>query len=124
MKFNRSNSAVLGTGWGINVNLAGGAIMRQILTRIVLPVMTSELVIFSILAISGSLKIFDLIYAMTSGGPAGQSKVLSLFMYESAFRGGANYPLANAISTVMVLISIAMIMVTRQLGKFFGEKDA
>ncbi|MCL1819949.1 MAG: sugar ABC transporter permease [Oscillospiraceae bacterium] len=99
-----------------------GATEGRILTKIVLPVMTSEIVTCSILAISGSLKTFDLIYAMTAGGPAGQTRVLSLFMYEAAFRGAPNYPLANAISTVMVLISVILIIVTRQLGKIFSEK--
>ena len=60
---------------------------------------------------------------MTNGGPAGKTRVLSLFMYESAFRGSPNYPLANAISTVMVLISIVLIIVVQRLGKTFGTKE-
>ena len=77
----------------------------------------------AILAISGSLKSFDLIYAMTNGGPAGQTRVLSLYMYQSAFQGSPNYPLANAISTVMVIISIILIIITTGLGKVFSEKE-
>jgi raffinose/stachyose/melibiose transport system permease protein len=78
----------------------------------------------AILAISGSLRTFDLIYAMTSGGPAGQTRVLSLYMYLSAFQGAPNYPLANAISTVMVLISVVLIILTRLVAKLFSEKGA
>jgi raffinose/stachyose/melibiose transport system permease protein len=81
------------------------------------------IVICAILAISGSLKSFDLIYVMTGGGPAGRTRVLSLFMYLSAFQGAPNYPLANAISTVMVLISFALIIITRQVEKIFGGKE-
>lgn len=101
-----------------------GAKESNVLLRIILPSMTSEIVTCAILAISGSLKTFDLIYAMTGGGPAGQTRVLSLYMYESAFRGSANYPLANAISTVMVLISVILIIITRQVGKIFSDREA
>jgi len=98
-----------------------GASEGKILTRIILPVMTSEIVTCSILAIAGSLRTFDLIYAMTAGGPAGQTRVLSLFMFQSAFQGAPNFPLANAISTVMVLISILLIIVVRLVGRYFDR---
>jgi len=101
-----------------------GANEGSILWHITLPALTGEIVTCAILAISGSLKTFDLIYAMTGGGPAGQTKVLSLFMFESAFQGAANYPLANAISTVMVLISILLIIITRYVGKAFDREEA
>lgn len=100
-----------------------GAKESNVLRHIILPSMISEIVTCAILAISGSLKTFDLLYAMTSGGPAGQTRVLSLFMYQTAFSGAPNYPLANAISTVMVLISIALIIVTRFVGRLFSGKE-
>ena len=100
-----------------------GAKEGSILIHVILPALTGVIITCAILAISGSLKTFDLIYAMTSGGPAGQTRVLSLYMYQSAFQGSANYPLANAISTVMVLISIILIIVTQIVGKIFGGKE-
>lgn len=100
-----------------------GAKEARILWHIGLPALSGVIVTTAILAISGSLKTFDLLYAMTSGGPAGQTRVLSLYMYQSAFQGAPNYPLANAISTVMVFISIVLIVITRRLGKTFGTKE-
>ena len=100
-----------------------GAKEARILWHIILPALSGVLVTTAILAISGSLKTFDLIYAMTNGGPAGQTRVLSLYMYQSAFQGAPNYPLANAISTVMVFISIVLIIAVRRLGKTFGTKE-
>lgn len=100
-----------------------GAKEARILWHISLPALSGVIVTTAILAISGSLRTFDLIYAMTSGGPAGQTRVLSLFMYQSAFQGAPNYPLANAISTVMVLISMVLIVITQRLGKTFGSKE-
>lgn len=100
-----------------------GAKESGILRYIILPALSGVIITTAILAISGSLKSFDLLYAMTNGGPAGQTRVLSLFMYQSAFQGAPNYPLANAISTVMVLISIVLIVITMGLGKAFREKE-
>lgn len=100
-----------------------GAKESGILWHITLPALSGVIITTAILAISGSLKSFDLIYAMTNGGPAGQTRVLSLYMYQSAFQGAPNYPLANAISTVMVIISIILIIITMGLGKVFSEKE-
>lgn len=101
-----------------------GANESRILWHITLPALSGVIITNAILAISGSLKTFDLIYAMTNGGPAGQTRVLSLYMYQSAFTGSPNYPLANAISTVMVIISIILIVITRVLGKALsGNED-
>jgi raffinose/stachyose/melibiose transport system permease protein len=100
-----------------------GAGETQILLRIMLPALSGVIVTCSILAISGSLRSFDLIFIMTSGGPANQTTVLSLFMYLMAFRGAPNYPLANAISTVMVLISFGLIGITMGFEKKFGGKE-
>jgi raffinose/stachyose/melibiose transport system permease protein len=44
-------------------------------------------------------------------------------MYEKAFRGAPNYPVANAISTIMVLISFILIIVTRAVEKRFAAKE-
>ena len=100
-----------------------GAGEMQILSRILLPALSGVIVTCAILAISGSLRSFDIIYVMTAGGPAGRTRVLSLYMYLSAFQGAPNYPLANAISTIMVLISFALIIITRQVEKVFGGKE-
>jgi raffinose/stachyose/melibiose transport system permease protein len=100
-----------------------GAGERQILSYIILPALSGVIVTCAILAISGSLKSFDLIYVMTAGGPANQTNVLSLYMYKMAFQGAVNYPLANAISTVMVVISFMLIALTRAVEKRFGGKE-
>jgi raffinose/stachyose/melibiose transport system permease protein len=100
-----------------------GAGEGQTLWYIILPALSGVIVTCAILAISGSLKSFDLLYTMTSGGPANQTSVLSLYMYFMAFQGAPNYPLANAVSTVMVLISFILIILTRRVEKIFGGKE-
>jgi raffinose/stachyose/melibiose transport system permease protein len=98
-----------------------GAGEAQILRRIILPAMSGVIVTTAILAISGSLKSFDLIFIMTQGGPAHRTSVLSLYMYEKAFRGAPNYPVANAISTVMVIISFILIGLTKAAENRFSR---
>ena len=100
-----------------------GANELQVLKHIILPALTGVIVTSAILAISGSLKSFDLIYVMTSGGPAYRTSVLSLYMYDKAFRGAPNYPLANAISTIMVIISFALIGLTKAAERKFSDGD-
>lgn len=100
-----------------------GANEGQILWHVVLPSLSGVVLTTAILAISGSLKSFDLIYAMTSGNPARRTSVLALYMYDSAFRGAPDYPLANAISTFMVLFSVVLILVLRWIESRVGGRE-
>ncbi len=100
-----------------------GANEMQVLKHVILPALSGVIVTSVILAISGSLKSFDLIYAMTSGQPARRTSVLALYMYDNAFRGSPDYPLANAISTFMVAISFLMIVLTKKAENKFGGKE-
>ena len=100
-----------------------GATEWQVLWHIIFPELSGVFVISAILAISGSLKSFDLIYVMTGGGPAKQTYVLSLYMFDKAFRGASDYPMANTISTIMVVISLVFIGIVKTLEKKFGAKE-
>jgi raffinose/stachyose/melibiose transport system permease protein len=97
----------------IEASKIDGASEMQTLRYIILPALSGVIVTAAILAISGSLKSFDLIWIMTGGGPADRTSVLSLYMYKTAFRRAPNYPIANAISTIMVVICFILIGITR-----------
>jgi len=107
----------------IEASKIDGASEMQTLRYIIFPALSGVIVTCAILAISGSLKSFDLIYVMTQGGPAHRTSVLSLYMYDKAFKGAPNYPMANAISTVMVLISFVLIGVTQFIEKKFSPGE-
>ncbi|HAH60734.1 MAG TPA: sugar ABC transporter permease [Treponema sp.] len=100
-----------------------GATEGQTLWYIIFPELSGVFVISAILAISGSLKSFDLIYVMTGGGPAKMTYVLSLYMFDKAFKGAADYPMANTISTIMVVISLVLIVIVKSLEKRFGDQE-
>jgi len=106
----------------IEASKIDGASEMQTLRYIILPALSGVIVTTAILAISGSLRSFDLIFVMTEGGPAFSTSVLSIYMYMKAFRGAPNYPVANAISTIMVVICFILIGITRSVEKrFSGE---
>ncbi|MDR1175384.1 MAG: sugar ABC transporter permease [Treponema sp.] len=100
-----------------------GAGEAQALWYIILPAISGVIVISAILAISGSLKVFDLLFVMTQGGPAHKTTVLSLYMYDKAFKSGVNFSVANAISTIMVIISFVLITITQLFENYFGGKE-
>jgi ABC-type sugar transport system permease subunit len=100
-----------------------GASDGQVLRKIILPSLSGVIVTTVILAISGSLRIFDLIFSMTGGGPARVTQVLAVYTYENAFGHVPDYPLANAISTVMIIISLLLIFLTRVIENKFGGKE-
>jgi raffinose/stachyose/melibiose transport system permease protein len=107
----------------IEASMIDGASEMQTLRYIVFPALSGVVVTCAILAISGSLKSFDLIYVMTKGGPAWTTSVLSIYMYMKAFSGAPNYPVANAISTIMVVVCFILIGLTRAAEKrFFSEE--
>jgi len=107
----------------IEASKIDGATEGQTLRYIILPALSGVIVTTAILAISGSLKSFDLIFVMTGGGPARRTSVLSLYMYDKAFRGAPNYPVANAISTIMIIISFILIGITRAAEKRFSSGE-
>ena len=107
----------------IEASKIDGASEMQTLKYIILPALSGVIVTCAILAISGSLKSFDLIFVMTEGRPNHSTGVLSLYMFLKAFRGAPNYPVANAISTVMVVICFMLIGITRFVEKRFSSGD-
>jgi ABC-type sugar transport system permease subunit len=100
-----------------------GANEMQVMARVVLPSLSGTIMNAAILCISGSLSGFALILAMTGGGPARVTQVLSIYMYDTAFMGAPNYPLSNAIAMMIVLFSLALIAITFAVEKAFGGKE-
>jgi len=100
-----------------------GASEWQVMRFIILPSLSGTIVNSAILAISGSLSSFSLIFAMTGGGPSRVTEILSIYMYNNAFLGRPNLPLANAISLIMVAVSFLLIGLTKAVEKRYGGKE-
>ncbi len=104
-----------------------GATEPQIFTRVIMPLMTGAILVSAILAIAGSLKGFDLIFAMTTQGlQRNNAMVLPIFMYQTAFQDYRNpmrFAYGSAISNAIVLISMAMILVSNWVGSKFNAGE-
>jgi multiple sugar transport system permease protein len=73
------------------------------------PVIAPPLMIALVLRCIEALKVFDIIYVMTRGGPANATKTISFYVYQESFSfnrvgSGASYAL------IIVLISMALVM--------------
>lgn len=66
------------------VRVDGGGNWR-VFQHVILPHLRFTILVASILGTMGNLHLFDLIYAMTGGGPAGSTSVMSLVVYQQAF---------------------------------------
>ncbi|SHM74462.1 carbohydrate ABC transporter permease [Gracilibacillus kekensis] len=91
-----------------------GASEWQKTIHIVLPSIWNIILISVVLCISGSLKTFDLIFVMTSGGPASSTEVMATYMYDKTFEG-LRYGYGSAISVLIFVFSIALILITTKL---------
>jgi raffinose/stachyose/melibiose transport system permease protein len=82
-----------------------GATSWQSFWRITLPLMRRIILVDALLITVGSVKIFDLIWVMTEGGPNHASEVLATYMYYSGFIAD-RMGYAAAIATVMLILTL------------------
>lgn len=62
-----------------------GANTRQIIGRIILPILTPTIMMAILLRLVDCLKTFDIIYSTTTGGPGYSSENLNILSYKTAF---------------------------------------
>lgn len=98
-----------------------GASEGQILGRIILPSMINVLFTTAIFAISGSLKSFDLIFAMTNGGPAHYTEVVAIYMYLNTFKY-YKYGFGSAISIMIIILSVGLITILNRVVRRIERK--
>jgi raffinose/stachyose/melibiose transport system permease protein len=98
-----------------------GASEPQIFFRIIAPLLSGTVLVCTTLAIAGSLRGFDLIFAMTTQGLIRMNaEVLAIFMYRKAFQDYSNamrFAYGSAISNIIVVISVALILLSNWIGR-------
>jgi raffinose/stachyose/melibiose transport system permease protein len=75
--------------------------------KVTLPSMISTVSVGIFINIAGSIKIFDMVWSLTNGGPGGASEVAMVNVYREAFER-QNFGYANAKSIVLTLIIIVI----------------
>ncbi|MFD0695963.1 carbohydrate ABC transporter permease [Paenibacillus sp. GCM10027628] len=86
-----------------------GAKPFQAFRYITIPLLQETFVIVIATTIIASMKVYDIIYAMTGGGPAESTQVLSSWMYYQTFKF-ANIGIGSAISWMLVFIVMIVIV--------------
>jgi multiple sugar transport system permease protein/raffinose/stachyose/melibiose transport system permease protein len=105
----------------IEAAVIDGATEGQILGHVIIPAMVGVLFTTAVLAISGSLTSFSLIYAMTNGGPAHFTEVVAIYMYYNTF-SYYKYGFGSAVSIVIVVLSMGLISITRSIANIFERR--
>ena len=83
---------------------------------ITLPLMRDGIFTTVALVITSAIKVFDIIFTITRGGPMDSSQVLSTYIYQSAFQSN-NQGYGCALSILMVAIGICLTIITSLMGK-------
>ncbi|GLX69761.1 carbohydrate ABC transporter permease [Paenibacillus glycanilyticus] len=83
---------------------------------ITLPMIRTTLMVTIVYSISNSFRVFDLIQVLTGGGPAHQTEVMTIHMYNSAFVN-LDYGYGSAVSIMILLFSLVVITIANRLGK-------
>jgi len=94
-----------------------GASAWQKFWRITVPMMRPVIVIALLLGFVHTFKVFDLIYVMTAGGPAGATNVLSIEVYKLSFeyfRFGDGAAAANILLIIPLLLSALYLWLRRR----------
>jgi multiple sugar transport system permease protein len=73
--------------------------------RITVPMLRSTTLVVVTMTLLWELKIFDIVYVATRGGPGGASDVLAYEMYNTTFYG-KNFPAGAAIAVILTLMTV------------------
>ena len=100
----------------IGAAIIDGASEFQIMVRVVWPNLLPVVVVSSILAITGSLKSFDLIWVITQGGPSYYTEVMASNMFKHSMVY-YHYGYGSAIAIVTIVSGILLVTSLTKLTK-------
>lgn len=86
-----------------------GANEFQIFYRIIVPMVSLPISVLAVTLIVNVIKLFDIPYVMTQGGPGNASRVIAFEMYKQDFAAG-QYGKAAAVAVVMLLLLVPVMV--------------
>jgi raffinose/stachyose/melibiose transport system permease protein len=87
-----------------------GATPWEVTRRITLPLLGPTIRIWVFITVIGSLQVFDIIWLMTQGGPAGASDSMATYMYRTGFQNQA-FGYGTAVSIIMFVFCLVFCLV-------------
>jgi raffinose/stachyose/melibiose transport system permease protein len=88
----------------------------QLLTRIVIPMVSSSFTINIVYSLIASLKVFALVFLLTDGGPGRATEVFNTFLFKEFTQGRYGYSTAIGLVTFLFIcaVSIPVILVLKR----------
>ncbi len=103
----------------VEAAIVDGAGPLQRIVHITIPNMKETFKVFLTSAIAGSVKVFDIIYVMTDGGPGTATDVPATLMYDQAFLS-SRFGYASSIGVFIIFLSL---LITFTLNFFLDERE-
>ena len=98
-----------------------GANLQSAIFKIVIPLMKPVIFLSAVLNFIGGFRVYDIIWAMTRGGPVHSSEVLTTYMYYQSFQSGGPSNMGYA-STISVTLTIIVMIFAFIRIKFFSKE--
>ena len=93
-----------------------GAGFWQRLRYVTLPMLTGSIMINLVFGITYGLKVFDIVYVLTNGGPGHATEVMTTYAFQLYSSG--KYGMSSALNTVLLVITgIVGVFIVKTLGK-------
>ncbi|UYG17191.1 sugar ABC transporter permease [Brachybacterium huguangmaarense] len=90
------------------------------LWSVTLPLMRPTTVLIVLLQLLASMKVFDQVFLLTTGGPDGATRVILQYIYDVGFSGyrvGYAASVSYLFFALIVVLSLAQVAITRRLSK-------
>lgn len=86
-----------------------GATEREVFFRIIIPMVSLPISVLAVTLLVNVVKLFDLIYVMTNGGPGTASRVIAFTMYQESIPGG-QFGKGSAVAVIMLILLIPIMI--------------
>jgi ABC-type sugar transport system permease subunit len=86
-----------------------GARTRDVVRYVLMPALRRPLVIVLVISVIFALRVFDIVFVMTQGGPAQDTQVLALLLWQEAF-AFIDSPQGGLAAALAVLMSAALVI--------------
>ncbi len=94
-----------------------GATNWKVFWKVTFPLIGHAVTICIFWALNTGFQVFDVIYALTGGGPGRSTQSVAINIYEEAFKGNIRYGYATAKSTVLFLVVLVITIIQLRVSK-------
>lgn len=100
-----------------------GANFWQKLIFIIIPYLKPTFAVLAMLTVTNGLRLFDLVWVMTQGGPGGASDVMTSYIYTKAFTN-RDFGAGTAASVVLMAVMIGIMILKTLIQKAVARRES